>query len=153
MLLALSIVYLLIAIAGYTSRGKEANCKYLLNSEVSAEWKIDNNSETEFVVREGLSSGKVYEIESILVINSAEEINISITITATINGQEILISGLYEAANNLVRVDGKNTWMYLGGHQGVGEIYLFKGIDFYGAPENLNSDNVKITVDAQVTKA
>ena len=152
-LLVLSLAYLAVAIAGYNHRGKEANCNYYLTSEVSAKWMIDNNTETEFVVREGLSSGKVYEIESILIIDSTDKIDIKIMVTATVNGKEIFISGLYEAADNLVRVDGKNTWIYVGGHQGGGEVYMFKGIDFFGSPENLTSDNVKITVHAEITKA
>ena len=152
-LLALSLVYLVFAIAGYTKQSKVANCKYYLTSEISAYWMVDNNNETEFTVREGLSSGKVYEIESILVIGSEEKVDIRITITATLDGKEIFISGLSEAVDNLVRVDGKNTWVYVGGHQGSGEVYLFKGIDFFGAPNNLTSDNVSITVHAEITKA
>ena len=152
-LLALSLVYLALAIAGYSNKGKEANCKYHIDSEVSAYWMIDNNTETEFAVREGLGSGKIYEIESILIVDSDDKVNIKITISAMLNGQEIFISGLYEAANNLVRVDGKNTWVYVGGHQGKGEVFMFKGIDFFGSPENLSSDNVKITVYAEITIA
>ncbi len=152
-LLALSLVYLIFAIAGYSKQSANPNCKYNLTSEVSAHWVVDDNTETEFSVREGLSSGKIYEIESILVIDSEDKVNIRLTITATLDGKEIFISGLDKSADNLVRVDGKNTWVYVGGHQGVGEVYLFNGIDFFGAPNNLTSENVNITVHAEITKA
>lgn len=151
-LLVLSLLYLAFAIAGYSKNGKSNNCKYYITSDVSAHWVLDNNTETEFVLREGLASGKIYEIESILFIDSNEKVNIKITISAILNGREIFISGLEESADNLVRVDSKNSWVYVGGHQGFGEVYLFKGIDFFGAPENLTSDNVTITVHAEITK-
>lgn len=152
MLLALSLVYLVVAVAGYTRRGVEPNCRYHLSSEVDAYWLVENNTQTEFSVREGLANDRIYEIESLLVVNSDDKINIKISITATMDGNEIFIAGLYESADNMVRVEGKNAWVYVGGHQGAGQVHLFKGIDFFGSPAGLNSKNVDINIYAEITK-
>ena len=152
MLLALSLVYLAVAIVGYVRSGVEANCRYYISGNVPARWVIDSNEETEFAVREGLTSGSIYKLESILVIGTVDKVDIKITVTAKINEQEIFIAGL-DGANNIIRVEGENTWIYAGGHRGGGEVCMFEGIDFYGAPESLSSQNISIIVNAEITKS
>lgn len=150
-MLALSLIYLAFAIAVFYKKDKKPNCKYYISSDVSAYWMVDNSDETEFVIKDGLTSGKIYLIKSSLIIDSVDKVNIKITISAILDGVEISIAGLDGAPANLIRGNG-NVWTYEGGHQGAGEVHMFNGIDFFGAPENLNSNNVTITVRAEIKK-
>ena len=152
MLLAISLAYLAIAIFGYVQNSKAENCRYNISTEVPAYWLIEGGRETKFAVREGLRSNTVYEINTSMVIESDDYVDIEVIITVTVNGKEIYISGLYEASDNMVRVENKNTWKYIGGHQGAGEVYLFGGLDFFGAPDGLNSTSVNINIYAEVTR-
>ena len=150
-MLVLSLMYLTFAIVGYFKNNKKANCKYHLTSDVDAHWMIDNDTETEFVISNGLATGKIYEIKSTLIIDSDDKVNIKITISVMLDGKEISIAGLDGESANLIR-ESENEWSYIGGYQGVGELHLFNGIDFSGAPQNINSNNITIDIHAIITR-
>ena len=158
LLLVVSLVYLAIAIIGYNKSKKVPNCIYKLNSQVSAKWIVEGGGDTEIVVKEGLGPDMIYLINSSLEINDASSVSLTLEIRVWLEGNEITISGLYMPNDNLVRVQNSNSadkyikYKYQGAITGGGKIEMFKGLDFSDAPVNLNSNNVKIEVIANIQK-
>ena len=158
LLLAVSLVYLAIAIIGYNKSKKVPNCIYKLNSQVSAKWIVEGGGDTEIVVKEGLAPDMIYLLNSSLEINDASSVSLTLEIRVWLEGNEITISGLHLPNDNLVRVQNSNStdkhikYAYQGSITGGGKIEMFKGLDFSDTPGNLNSNNVKIEVIANIQK-
>jgi len=148
LLLVVSLVYLVIAFMGYKNGKKEANLKYFVEGE--AEWVIAGSNKTEITLRKGLTTDKIYLIDSALKVNTKDSVKITIEIKLLLEGEPILVPGLNEASD-LVRVEN-NTFEYKEIITGGGTIPIFKGINFSDAPTNLTSDNISIEVKAYVTK-
>jgi len=150
MCLVVSLVYLAIAILGFNNSKREPNCMYSVVGGGKAEWIIEGENDTEFVLRQGLARDHIYLLESSLKIKTTETVTLSIEINVLLDGEPILIAGLQDKNSNLIRVANTNQFVYQATITGGGTIHLFKGIDFSEAPNNLTSDNVVIEVIANV---
>lgn len=151
-LLALSLVYLAIAVSAYFKSRKEPNCIYSIISEVDASWIIDGQKKNEFILRDGIKSGTICEIDSKLQINSIERLKIEIILSVTLNGEPIR-AGLMGLNDNFVNKYDTTVYEYNGVFEGGGTIDLFTGIDFNGTPDNVTSENIKIDIVANITLA
>lgn len=152
LLLVVSIVFLIIAVIGYKNSKKPPNCIYKVDGDASAEWIIQGNKKTKFTLRSGLAPDTVYLVKSVIDINTENSVVLTIELEVLLEGEPILIAGLQDAHQNLVRVENTNKFIYQGTITGGGKILLFEGIDFSEAPGNLTSENVKINITANVNK-
>ena len=150
LLLVISLVYLVVAIIGYINSKKPANCFY--NVEGEATWLIEGEKKTEFRTPSGIGRDKIYVLLSALKIETTDSVELVVIVDARCDGEEVLIAGLYEINDNLVRVDGTNKFVYQLTITGGDTIQLFSGIDFKDAPYKLTDNNLKITVTAYVTR-
>lgn len=150
LLLVISLVFLAISIVRYKNSKKKANLKYTV--EGSAEWVIEGGSKTEVLLRQGLARDMIYLIDTDLNITTSDSVSLIIEIEVLLDGSPILISGLHEANEKLVRIDNTNNYEYQGEIVGGGVIQIFDGIDFTDAPANLSSNNIKININAVVVK-
>ena len=152
-LLVLSLAYLAVTLMAYFRGKKEPCLRYEMSTEVDANWLIEGNRRTEFAIRQGLESGMVYEIDSKLQVNTIQRVNISITLTIRVAGEEIVPAGLLGLNPKFINAPDTSHYVYQGGLEGGGIIDVFTGIDFKGAPSHLSSDNVQIIIKATLTFA
>jgi len=152
LMLVTSIIYLAIAVIGYKNSKKPANCIYKVEGDAKAEWIVQGGSKTEFRISQGLSADTIYLLNSTLNIKTEETVIITIEVQVLLEDEPILIAGLQEANNNLIRVEHTNKFVYQGTITGGGKVLMFRGIDFSEAPGKLNSDNVEIKVIAVINK-
>lgn len=150
LLLVASLVYLAVAIMNFYNSKKAPNCKYVVQGTADAHWIVEGGEKTEFVLRSGLKRDMIYVLDSQLEISTVESVSLSIEVKVLLEGEAILIEGLQEYNENLVRVAKTNKYVYQTSITGGGTIELFKGIDFSNAPNNLSSDNIEIEVIAYV---
>ncbi len=148
--LIISLVYLAVAVLGFLGGKQEPNCKFVVEGEAS--WVIEGKSKTEFRIPQGLARDMMYVIDASLSIETNESVELHINIKVEHKGQEILIGGLHECNNNLVRVDNTNKFVYQNTITGGGTIKLFEGIDFTEAPYDMTSDTINIVVTAYIVK-
>lgn len=149
-LLVISLVYLAVAVVGYMNGKRESNCKFSVQGNAQAEWIIEGGKDTEFALKDGLEADSVYGFNCEIDIKTIEEVTLSVEIIVKLEGNEILVAGLKDIHDNLLRVEGENIFSYKGTISGGGRIKLFTGIDFADAPSNLNSRNITIEVIAHV---
>ena len=151
--LVVAIVYLAIAVMGYISAKKSYNCKYRVEGTASATWVVEGVTKTNFKIAEGLSRDMVYVIDSHLKIETTERVAITIEINVMHNGSNVIIYGLHEGNEKLVRVDEySNKFVYQDYVTGGGTIKMFGGLNFSEAPYTLNSNNITIEIVATVNK-
>ena len=148
--LVMSLAYLAIAVIGFFAGKQEPNCKFAVEGEAS--WIIDGKSKTEIRIPQGLARDMMYLINASINIETNESVELHITVKVEHNGEEIIIAGLHERNDNLVRVEGTNKFVYQNTITGGGTIKLFEGIDFTEAPYDLTSDTVNILVTAYIVK-
>lgn len=152
-LLVISLVYLAVSIVSYFNNKSEPNCFYKINAPegISAEWRVENAKDTEFMVCDGLGTDTIYLVSSSLIINSTDAVTIDITVKVTCEGKEVEITGLSEPNEKLLENDD-GSYSYDGVISGGGTIHLFEGIEFGRVPSYLTSRNVVIEVTATLTK-
>ena len=151
-LLLLSLAYLAFTLMTYFNSKKIPNLKYSVVSEVDANWLVEGQQSTQFIVRKGLKAGKIYKIDSKLHIESTLKVNIEITVKVTSKGSPVNVS-LMGLGKNFVNKQGTSVYEYQGGLEGGGTIDVFNTIDFKNAPSYINSDNVEILISANITVA
>lgn len=158
LLLVVSLVYLTITVIGYRKNKVAPNCKYLVSGDAQAEWIIEGGSKTAFHLPKDLVSNSVYVVNSKLKIKSSENVRISIEIKVLLDGEEVLIAGLYfknpdqDISDKYTRTENTNIFVYQDVVEGGTTINLFDGINFAEEPHNVNSKNTTIQVTANVTK-
>ena len=141
-------VYLVVAVIGYINSKKPANCFYRVEGD--ATWIIEGKKKTEFRTPSQIGRDKIYVLSSALKIETTASVELVVIVDARCDDEEVLIAGLYEINDNLVRVDGTNKFVYQLTITGGDTIQLFSGIDFKGAPLKLTDENLRITVTAYV---
>ena len=152
LLLVVSLVYLVIAMLGYQKAKEAPNCRFEVKGDASASWLVEGSTKTHFHIAKGLLPDTIYMIDARLNIETTTEVTLTIEVDATIDGKAFLISGFKDGNDNLIRIDKTNKYEYKVNITGGGTIEIFKGIDFSNAPLNLKSSNVRIEVNAYVSK-
>ncbi|MFQ6724094.1 MAG: hypothetical protein ACLRFE_01995, partial [Clostridia bacterium] len=122
LLLVASLVYLLVAIMGYYNNKKEPNCKFYVQGE--AQWIIEGKTRTEFLIPQGLMMDMAYELDSSLTITTNASVNLTIEISAMVNGTAFRVYGLNNANQNLERIEDTNTWKYKNTITGGGTFHM-----------------------------
>ena len=152
LLLIVSVVYLIISIVNFKNSKLEPNCKFVIAGDAKAYWVVEGNREnTNFRLGEGLESGLAYVMRSEIQIDTTASVMLTIELVIKLNDEPILIYGLHDGNENLVRVENTNKYIYQATITGGGRIHLFDGLDFSEAPDNLNSNNIQIEVKADVS--
>lgn len=152
LLLIVSCAYLAITVLQYVRFKRAPTCFYHINSDVDAKWFVEGSEQTKLIVPEDLQANTKYLVESYLIIDSLEEVKVTITVRITCKGQEIDFAGLTGTDDKLGRTAyNDKVYEYAGTIVGGGKIYLFGGIDFAGAPNYINAKNVKIDITADIS--
>ena len=153
-LLVISLVYMSVVMIQYFKSKRDPNCVYTIQGDASkhCEWVVLGGKQTEFVIPDELAPGTAYEVHSSLNINTDREVSITLEVIVTINGEHVVVEGLYNMSDNLIPTNDEtaNKYVYDGTVSGGGLVFLFEGIDFKDAPIELTSKNVEIKVIANV---
>ena len=152
-LLIISLVYLAVAVIGYQKGKRAPNCHYKISGDVEASWIIENKTDTDFLLKYGLTTDRIYVLNSQLDIKTTEEVELAIEIIVLLKGKRIDIAGLDDKNDYLIPVQNDSNKFIYGKPIVENEtIYLFRGIDFSNAPASLTSENIDIEVIAHINK-